>query len=92
MANSKLTLSMEPEIIKMAKNYAAKNNISVSKLFKNFVDEITKKGDEKDELLERLKNTEIPDWIKGLTVVDKPTPDFDHKVEYGKHLEEKYGL
>ncbi|GAA4319599.1 hypothetical protein GCM10023149_18390 [Mucilaginibacter gynuensis] len=91
MATTKLTLSADKETIQLAKRIASESNISVSKLFKNLVTEIAKKKSKKDPLLEKLKSTEMPDWIQQLTLVDKPTPDFDHKAEYGKHLEEKYG-
>ena len=91
-ATSKLTLSVDRDTIQIAKRVASESNISVSKLFKKLVTEIDKKRNKKDPLLEKLRNTDIPDWIKDLTVVNKPTPDFDLKAEYGKHLEEKYGL
>lgn len=35
---------------------------------------------------------ELADFIKKLTISGDPIPDFDHKAEYHKHLEEKYGL
>jgi hypothetical protein len=34
----------------------------------------------------------LADWIIKLTISGDPIPDFDHKAEYHKHLEEKYGL
>lgn len=92
MAATKLTLSSDTDTIQLAKRIASENNISVSKLFKNLIMAVGKKTADNDPVLEKLQNTEIPDWIKKLTVVDKPTPDFDHKAEYGQHLEEKYGV
>ncbi|MCC8410961.1 DUF6364 family protein [Mucilaginibacter sp. UR6-1] len=91
MAATKLTLSADKDTIELAKRIASESNISVSKLFKKMLNEVAKKKTTKDPLLEKLKNAEMPDWVKQLTVVDKPTPDFDHKAEYGKYLEEKYG-
>jgi len=35
---------------------------------------------------------ELSDFVKGLTISGDPVPDFDHKAEYHKHLDEKYGL
>ena len=35
---------------------------------------------------------DLPEWIQQLVVATEPTPDFDHKAEYHKHLEEKYDL
>jgi len=94
MANSKLTLSIEPEYIEMAKSYAAENNISVSKLFKNFIKDVSKKKGTNDPLLEKLKNMEIPDDIKSLTGILKGkypagTSYDDMKYEYFK---DRYGL
>jgi hypothetical protein len=34
---------------------------------------------------------ELPQWIKELTIDGPPVPEFDHKAEYHKHLDEKYG-
>lgn len=91
MATTKLTLSADKDTIELAKRIASESNISVSKLFKKLVTEVAKKKSTKDPLLENLKIADMPDWIKQLTVVDKPTSDFDHKSEYGKHLEDKFG-
>ena len=67
MANSKLTLSIEPEFIEMAKNYASANNTSVSKLFKDFIKDIAKKREVNDPLPGKLRNMEVPEDIKSLT-------------------------
>jgi len=91
MATSKLTLSIDNDTKELEKMVAAESKISVSKLFKNLITDIAKKKKVKDPLLEKIKSTDIPDWIKQLTVVSEPVPDFDHKAEYGKHLEKKYG-
>lgn len=41
--------------------------------------------------LSKVDSIEISDWVKSLVAADKPTSDFDHKAEFYKHLEEKYG-
>ena len=92
MAATKLTLSVDETTIQLAKKVALESNMSVSKLFKKLIIDIDKKKNKKDPLLEKIRSSEIPQWIKELTVSSKPVPDFDHKAEYGKHLEEKYGL
>jgi hypothetical protein len=92
MAATKLTLSVDKDTILIAKKVASESNMSVSKLFKTLINEVDKKRKKKDPLLEKIRNAEIPAWIKELTISGKPVPDFDHKAEYGKHLEEKYGL
>ena len=85
MATTKLTLSMEPEVVYQAKKLAKEKNISLSKLVENYLRSVSKEGTlEPDDF-------EISEWVKGMVAVDKPTPDFDHKAEYHKHLEEKYG-
>ena len=85
MATTKLTLSMEPEVVYQAKIIAKEKNISLSKMVENYLRSISLEGNAASEEIE------ISDWVKGMVAVDKPIPDFDHKAEYHKHLEEKYG-
>lgn len=93
MATSKLTLSVNPATLPLVKKYAKRQHISVSKIVQNLFDSIAEKENAQvNPLPEKYKNTDIPDWIKQLVVATEPTPDFDHKAEYHKHLEEKYGL
>ena len=92
MSQDKLTLSVDKKTIQVAKRLAEQGNVSVSKLFSTLINGLAAEKSKSDPILEKIRNTEIPDWIKQITLVDKPTPDFDHKAEYGKHLEEKYGL
>lgn len=85
----KLTLNIEPKLIEQIKDVAKKRNTSISKLTEQFF----KKEVEAEKEPFRMKTeAEISDWVKGLVAVSDPVPDFDHKAEYGKHLEEKYGL
>jgi hypothetical protein len=94
MANSKLTLSIEPEFIEMAKSYALENNISVSKLFKNFIEDVAKKTPTENSVLEKFKDNPIHPDILALTGIlkskypDNMTYD-DMKYEYFK---DRYGL
>ena len=46
-------------------------------------------GEKKKALFKMKSREELPEWIKNLSIVDKPIPDFDSKAEYVKHLEEK---
>jgi hypothetical protein len=92
MSQGKLTLSIDTGTIQIAKRVASQSNISVSKLFTKLINQIDIENSKNDPILEKIRNTEIPDWIKQIKLSDKPTSDFDHKAEYGKHLEEKYGL
>jgi hypothetical protein len=84
---AKLVLDIEPEVIEVINNVAKKKHLSVSKvaeeLFKSLIN-IEKPSNIKPE-------SELSDWVKRLVASPNPNPDFDHKVEYGKHLEQKYG-
>ena len=85
----KLTLNIEPGLIEQMKKVAKKRNTSISKIAENFF----KKEIETEKEPFRIKNLdELPDWVKNLTISGEPVPDFDHKAEYHKHLEQKYGL
>lgn len=94
MAQSKLTLSMEPEIIEMAKSYAAKNKISVSKLVKNLITEVSRKSAKKDPFLEKLKSEAISPQILALSGIlkGKCPEDVDYREAYREHQMEKNGL
>jgi hypothetical protein len=85
----KLTLNIEPGLINQMKRIAKKRNTSISKIAENFF----KKEVEAEIEPFRMKGMdELPGWIKELTISGPPVADFDHKAEYHKHLEEKYGL
>jgi hypothetical protein len=85
----KLTLNIEPNLIDQIKEVAKKRNTSLSKV----TESLFKKEVESEKEPFRMKTLEeMPEWIKNLSIGGDPVPDFDHKAEYGKHLEEKYGL
>jgi len=85
----KLTLNIEPGLIEQIKQVAKKRNTSISKLAESFF----KKEVESEKEPFRMKaKEELPEWIQNLTISGDPVPDFDHKAEYHKHLDEKYGL
>ncbi len=91
----KLTLSIEPDKIAKAKIYASKHNTSISKIVSDFLTDITAKEEIKeDRFLEKLKQMEVPDWIKSLSVKPKVNlPDnADYKEMKYEYLKEKYGL
>ena len=86
MATTKLTLSMEPEIVNRAKQYAKKRQISLSKLIQDFLDEVSKNKPEVEG--------NIPADILSLTGIlkDKFPNDVDLKEVRYQYLKEKYGL
>lgn len=92
---AKLTLSIEPDKIERAKNYASRHHTSISKIVSDFLTDITAKDEGKqDPFLEKLKQMEVPDWIKDLSVKTKvDLPDnVDYKQLKYEYLKEKYGL
>jgi len=85
----KLTLNIEPGLIEQIKEVAKKRNTSLSKI----TETLFKKEVEKEEEPFKMKDeSEISDWVKGMVASGEPVPDFDHKAEYHKHLDEKFGL
>jgi len=84
----KLTLNIEAGLIEQMKQVAKKRNTSISKLAENFF----KKEVEQEREPFRMKSLEeLSEVVKQFTISADPVPDFDHKAEYHKHLEEKYG-
>jgi len=93
---AKLTLSIEPDKIVKAKNYASRHNTSISKMVSDFLSAVTEKDeiDTEDPFLKKLEGLHISDDIKALSGILKGKyPDditlWDAKYEY---LKEKYDL
>lgn len=97
MESTKLTLNVKTKSLPLVKKYAKTHQTSVSKLVQELFDRIVEKvqkEEEEDPLLVKIKNTEMPDWIKNLSIgtkVDLPE-DFDYKEAKYEYLKEKYGL
>ena len=89
MATTKLTLSIDKATVDFGKRYAERTHTSLSKIFQRYLQTI---AENEPEIPAVKPVKEYPQWIKDLTLSDNPTADFDHKAEYGKHIEEKYGL
>ena len=77
--NTKLTLNLEDEIVKEAKSYAKKNNVSLSKLIENYLNSLTKSPAE---------SKRISPLVESLTgVIPNET---DERKDYRDFLTEKY--
>ena len=89
MATTKLTLSMEPEVVYRAKQYAKKRHISLSKLIQDFLENSIDNESLKDDL-----DLNIPQEIQKLRGILKG-PDVSKKqlrqMKY-EYLKDKYGL
>lgn len=84
----KLTLNIEQGVIDQIKKVAKKRNTSLSKITESLFKQEVKNSSEPF----RMKTEdEISDWVKGVVAVGDAIPDFDHKAEYHKHIEGKYG-
>lgn len=82
--NTKLTLTIEQEIIKRAKEYAKDKNRSLSDIIENYLKILTK--EEKKE-----RDNKFNPIVKSLKGSFKmPKNDMDYKKELRNRLEEKY--
>ena len=80
--NTKLTLTIEENVIVKAKIYARKKNRSLSNLIENYLKAIVNQ-----DVVEEIETTSIVNSLKGSFKMPK---DFDYKMELSKRLSEKY--
>ena len=86
MMDTKLTLKLDKKVIEKAKIYAAKQKISLSWLFENYLKAIT--STEKDLAENEIK---ISDFVNSIPVGNNEIPsDFDYKNDRQNYLIEKY--
>ena len=81
--NTKLTLTIEQEIIERAKKYAKEKNRSLSDIIENYLKILTK--EERKQKVNKL--SPIVESLKGSFKMPK---NMDYKKELGNRLEEKY--
>lgn len=82
--DTKLTLSINKEVIEKAKEYARSRRVSLSKLIETYLLYVTSEKEENKE------NKEVSPLVKSLTgVIDLPA-DYDYKENYSGHLKDKY--
>lgn len=79
--DTKLTLKLEQSVIEKAKDYARKQQTSLSRLIENYLLNITKE-DEKEEKITPL--------VKSLSGIIELPNDVDYKKEYADYLNKKY--
>jgi Family of unknown function (DUF6364) len=78
---TKLTLTIEQEVIKIAKVYAQKKGKSLSELIENYLKTLTSN---------KMHETDISPKVKKLTGVIKLPKDFDYKKTIVDELSKKY--
>jgi Family of unknown function (DUF6364) len=82
--DTKLTLKLDKEVIEKAKEYAAKQKVSLSWLFENYLKAITNKNVKSEEV-------EISDFVKSISIGKSNIPaDLDYKKEYYDYIDKKY--
>ena len=81
--NTKLTLSLEKEVIEKAKIYAKGTGRSLSEMVENYFKNLVSNSDKKTD-------NEIDDRLQKITGIVTLPPDFDEKKAIQEYLEEKY--
>jgi hypothetical protein len=81
--NTKLTLTIEREIIERAKKYAKEKNRSLSDLIENYLKILTKEE-------RKQKEKSFNPVVKSLKGSFKTSKKLDYKKELKNRLEEKY--
>jgi len=79
---TKLTLSIEKEVIEQSKRYAASQNRSLSDLIESYLRTIT---------VTEKKSIEITDKVKSLSGAFKAPADFDYKKILEEEIIRKHG-
>uniref|UniRef100_UPI00404AFC2F DUF6364 family protein n=1 Tax=Flavobacterium sp. TaxID=239 RepID=UPI00404AFC2F len=81
--STKLTLTIDKEVIEMAKSYAKNKNRSLSKIIENYLKTITEKE-------QKEKVQELNPIVASLKGSFKMPKDMKYKNELKNRLEEKY--
>ncbi|MEO1053587.1 MAG: DUF6364 family protein [Bacteroidota bacterium] len=81
--NTKLTLTLEEEVIKRAKQYASQKGRSLSELVENYFRAITQDS-------EAAEGVEISDKTKKLKGILKVSEDFDYRSIVEEEAIKKY--
>jgi len=79
--DTKLTLSIDKNVIEQAKEYAKSHKISLSRLIESYLSSLNARSD---------RELEITPLVKSLSGVIKLENDFNYKESYTDYLMEKY--
>jgi hypothetical protein len=83
--NTKLTLSLEKEVIEQAKIYAKGSGRSLSEMVESYFRSLVAKNS-----LSNTSKEEIDDKLKRITGIVSLPEDFDEKKAVQEYLEQKY--
>ena len=81
--DTKLTLKLDKDIIEKAKDYAASQNKSLSRLIESYLQSLV---DEKEDAAEPKISPFVTSMRSGVSVPS----DIDYKKLYGDYVDEKY--
>jgi hypothetical protein len=79
--DTKLTLKLKKTVIDQAKKYASDHETSLSRIIENYLAAITAESTETED---------ISPLVKSISGVISVPPNFNHKENFHKHLNEKY--
>ncbi len=80
--DAKLTLKLDKTIIQKAKEYAAKNNHSLSRLIEAYLQSIVTESE--------TDTIKISPFVKSMSSGKSVPNDLDYKKEYREHLANKH--
>jgi hypothetical protein len=83
--NTKLTLSLEKDVIEKAKIYAKGTGRSLSEMVENYFKSLVSNSNNNKNYEDELESR-----IKKITGIVSLPPDFDEKKAIQEYLEEKY--
>ena len=84
--DTKLTLKLDKEVIERAKDYAASNNSSLSRIIESYLQSLTIKEDSKNEEDEIRLSPFVKSMASGVQI----PADLNYKKKYSNYLTEKY--
>jgi len=79
--DTKLTLNVDKQIIKLAKEYAKSQKVSLSQLIESYLNAI---------VVRNFKENEITPLVRSLSGVIKIEDNYDYKESYKDFLIQKY--
>ncbi len=83
--NTKLTLTIEKEIIEIAKEYAKEKGQSLSEMVENYLKFITSDR-------QKIKERQLSPKVRKLRGILKTDENFDYKQILADELSKKYGV
>jgi hypothetical protein len=83
--NTKLTLTIEKEVIEIAKEYAKEKGQSLSEMVENYFKFVTVNRS-------KIKEKQLSPQVRKLRGIIKAGGDFDYKKSLTEELSKKYGL